>query len=293
MELPEVFGDWKVTVFDGGGLALDGGSMFGSVPRGLWERLIEPDVRHRIPLAARLLILDHAPTGARVLVDTGVGDKEDDKFRDRFAVRDPKSPGAADEPSLRRGLRQVGIDPDSITHVLLTHLHFDHAGGVSYRRDTGEVVPTFPDAIHWLQRKNLETAHDPNPREKASYFGDNINPLEEVDLKLLDGDEELLPGLSVTPSHGHTDGMQTVRVGGAADGPPGSALYYLADLAPTQHHVRLPFTMGYDLCPRQIMREKEALFGRAFDEQAWLVFEHDPVRAAGQLVEHQGELRLQ
>lgn len=263
--------------------------MFGSVPRGLWERLIEPDDHHRIPLAARLLVLDHAPTGARVLVDTGVGDKENEAFCERFAVRDPEASGAPSggEPLLRRALRNSGIDPESITHVLLTHLHFDHAGGVSYRRDTGEVVPTFPDAIHWLQARNLATAHDPNPREKASYLGDNINPLEEVDLQLLDGESELLPGLSVTPSDGHTDGMQSVRVSGGDE-----VLYYLADLAPTQHHVRVPFTMGYDLCPRQIMREKEALFAAAFDEQAWLVFEHDPVRVAGQLTEHDGQLRL-
>jgi len=268
-------GDWRVQLVECGGLALDGGSMFGSVPRVLWERMISPDSAHRIPLAMRLMILEHGPTGHRYLVDTGSGDKEGAKFRERFAIQtDP------DGSPVDRALSGLGLKRQDISHVLLTHLHFDHGGGVS-RLEDGAPVPTFPGAEHYLQRANFQTAENPNARERASYFPDNVTPLSEVRLNLLDGDVEIQPGLSVLRVDGHTDGMQCVRVEGG-----GEVLYYVSDLAPTHHHVRVPFAMGYDLSPRLLMEEKTRIFKQAVEEGARIVFEHDPGVASARLRIH-------
>jgi len=260
-------GDWRVRVLDGGRLSLDGGAMFGSAPRALWERLIVPDERHRIPLAMRLLLLEHRVAGHRVLVDTGIGDKFDERFRDLFDVRNPVA--SAGSSPLATLLAAHGLAVDDITHVLLTHLHFDHAGGVSIR-DGERVVPSFPRAEHFLRRANLAEAEAPNPRERASYLAENVAPLHDTRLTLIDDDAEILPGLRVERSDGHTVGLQTVRVEGG-----GRVLRYVADVAPTAHHVHLPITMGYDLCSRQLLGEKERLWRAALDEEATIVFEHD------------------
>ena len=277
-----MLGDWRVHILECGRLSLDGGAMFGSVPRALWERHIAPDDRHRIPLAMRLLLLEHAD-GARVLVDTGVGDKYDDRFRDMFKVRNPVA--VAGRTPLETVVAAAGTAPEAITHVVVTHLHFDHGGGVSRRAgshvedsDVGGsgVEPVFPGAEHFLQARNLETARQPNARERASYLPANVEVLSAVPLGLLDGACEILPGLSVIPSEGHTAGMQVVRPEGG-----GQVVYYVADLSPTRHHVHLPYSMGYDQCARQVLEEKSALWPRVVEEDAVVVFEHDPVFAAG------------
>ncbi|MFN0058882.1 MAG: MBL fold metallo-hydrolase [Planctomycetota bacterium] len=286
---PEKFGDWCVRAVECGGLALDGGAMFGSAPRPLWEKLVPPDALNRIPLAMRLLLLENTRLAVRVLVDTGIGDKYDAVFAERFAVRSPiPRPSAARLPAadarlpLAIALNHLDLALTDVTHVMLTHLHFDHGGGVSRRISTGtatgELAPTFPHALHFLQRRNLATAERPNLRERASYLPENVEPLRHVRLQLLDGAEEVLPGLSVLPSDGHTDGLQAVRLEGG-----GQVLYYLADLAPTHHHLHPAFTMGYDLCARELMVEKQRLFQRALDERAVIVFEHDSQVAAGRL----------
>ena len=268
-------GEWRVRTFLSGALALDGGAMFGSVPRPVWERMIPPDDRHRIPLALRLLILENDTTGRRVLVDGGMGDKEDAAFRDRFAVVGE---------DLRTSLSAEGVDPDSITDVIITHLHFDHAGGLT-RREGDEVVPTLPGARHYLQTSNRDNCLAPNARERASYLRVNIDPLTEIDLQLVDGTAEILPGVSVERSDGHTLGMQTVRVEGG-----GRVVRYLADLSPTHHHIRLPFTMGYDMSAQTVMAEKEALYEAVREEEAILLFEHDPAVAAATLGEDRGKI---
>ncbi len=247
--------------------------MFGSVPRGVWERRIPPDDRHRIPLAMRVLLLRHERTADVVLVDTGIGTKFDADFRDVLAIDNPESENST--TPLEIALRSVDVEVSDVTALILTHLHFDHAGGVTVRCD-GDVVPAAPRAEHFLQRANLETARSPNPRERASYLPENFQPLEAARLTLLDGEEEILPGVRVTPSSGHTAGMQTVRVEGG-----GRVLRFVSDLAPTSHHVHLPFTMGYDLSSRTIMREKEAAWRKAIDEEAVIVFQHDPVVVTG------------
>jgi glyoxylase-like metal-dependent hydrolase (beta-lactamase superfamily II) len=229
----------------------------------------------------RLLLLDNARLGVRVLIDTGLGDKFDAAFRERFAVVDPEptvTPAPVRPLPLATALARIGLGIDAVTHVLLTHLHFDHGGGVSYRAAGGELLPTFPAAVHYLQRRNLATARQPNLRERASYLPENVDVLSQVPLRLLDGHDEILPGLSVLTSDGHTEGLQLPRLEGG-----GRVLYYLADLAPTHHHLHPAYTMGYDLCAREIMSEKQRLFERALGEQAVVVFEHDTQVAAGRL----------
>ncbi|MFQ5654486.1 MAG: MBL fold metallo-hydrolase [Planctomycetota bacterium] len=266
---PGKFGDWRVQTLACGRFALDGGAMFGAVPRVLWERRIAPDAAHRIPMAMRLLLVRHRSGRPTILVDAGVGDKFDAAFRDRFAIEGPQVGG--DGPPLFKVLAAAGVSPGEVTDVVITHLHFDHGGGFIVRESGGDAVPAFPGARHYLQGANLDTAEHPNPRERASYIPENFRPLREIDLVLLEGGEEIRPGIRLIPSHGHTAGMQTVRVEGG-----GRVLHYLADLAPTHHHLHIPFTMGYDICAREIMLEKERLLRVALEEEALLIFEHDP-----------------
>jgi len=280
-EFGSKFGRWQVLTLPCGGLSLDGGAMFGSVPRVLWQKLISPDEEHRIPLAMRLLLIRDLDGDRLVLVDTGLGDKEDPSFCDRFAVEEPGGNGGT---PLERALATVGVEARQVTDLVLTHLHFDHGGGVSRKSADGTYEPAFPSARHWLQRSNLETAREPSRRERASYLPRNVDPLADVDLELLDGDEEIFPGISVERCDGHTLGMQTLRLEGG-----GRVLRYLADLAPTSHHLRLAFTMGYDICATTVLAEKERTLRAAHEEEALLVLEHDPVVAVSTIVDRGGK----
>jgi glyoxylase-like metal-dependent hydrolase (beta-lactamase superfamily II) len=289
-DFPLQLGDWRLDLLECGRFALDGGAMFGSVPRLLWENLIPPDPQHRIPLAMRLLLLRHRTANHIVLVDAGIGAKFDPRFQEMFAVQNPPAPRASsplESTPLAGVLASAGVRVVEVTHVVLTHLHFDHAGGATVRAG-GDVVPQFPRAEHFLQRANLDEARAPNPRERASYLADNVEPLASAArLTLLDGAAEVLPGLSVEPSDGHTRGLHTLRVEGG-----GRAVYYVADLAPTSHHVHLPYTMGYDLCVRTILEEKRRLWDRAIAEEAIIVFEHDPYVRCGRMEVEGGRYRI-
>lgn len=267
--MTEVAG-YLVRTLSGGGLRLDGGSMFGNVPRVLWERTHPADAKHRIDLATRLLLLEGH--GRKILLDTGTGHLWSEKECGLYHVQAPE------EPPVVTALRALGVSPEDVTDVVLTHLHFDHAGGVSRRGADGEPTPTFPEARHHLQKANLEAGRDPHPRERASYLPRHVEPLDRVDLVLADGAEEILPGVRVTTSDGHTRGLQCVQVG-TGEG----SLIFPADVSPTASHVRDVWTMGYDLCPRTIIEEKTALLERAEDEGALVVLEHDP---------HHGAVRL-
>lgn len=244
-----------------GTFALDGGAMFGVVPRTIWEKSNPPDERNRIALALRLLLLRSEERV--VLVDTGIGDKFSAKENAIYKV-DARLPDEA--------LAAAGVDPASVTDVILTHFHFDHGGG-STRRD-GSLV--FPRARHHVQRRHFEYAKRPSPKDRASFRPEDFLPLAEAGaLVLHDGPGEILPGIEGLPLDGHTDAMQVVKVSGG-----GSTLLYLADLAPTTAHVRVPFVMAYDNRPLATMEEKERLFRRAVDEGWILFFEHDPRVAA-------------
>jgi glyoxylase-like metal-dependent hydrolase (beta-lactamase superfamily II) len=259
-------GGWSVRTLETGHFRLDGGAMFGTVPKVMWSRLTEPDERNRIRLALRCLLLEGH--GRRVLVDVGIGGKFPPKLVDIYGIE-------ADGSALERALAGTGLRPADITDVLITHFHFDHAGG-STRREGGRLVPALPNARYHVQEQNLANARDPNPRERASYLPENIEPL--LDAGVLDTWEG--PGspwseLEVLVFHGHTRGQQGIRFAG-----PEGVLYYVGDLIPTAAHVRIPYVMGYDVSALEAMQEKRALLERAAAERAWIVLEHDPEIAA-------------
>ncbi|MEE9391369.1 MAG: MBL fold metallo-hydrolase [Planctomycetota bacterium] len=273
-------GDWQVDSLETGECWLDGGAMFGSVPKTLWEREHPVDEQNRICLALRcLLIRGH---GRTIVVDTGCGDKWSDKLRDIFRLHNPID-------SLRDAIRAQGVDPESVTDVILTHLHFDHAGGVSELNEKGELVLTFPRAKHWVQRDNLENAQKPGLRERASYLPENWQPVVEGNHELTVGTVELYPGLSVRPVHGHTRGMQLVRL---ADKDGRNGLVYGADLIPTRSHVRLPYTMGYDINPGLLIEEKATALRDCLDHDLLVFFEHDPICDAASLKEQGGRIEI-
>lgn len=255
-------GDWTAHTLETGHLWLDGGAMFGSVPKPLWSRQHPADERNRIRLAMRCLLLEGH--GRRVLVDDGVGDKFTPKLADIYRLE-------ITEHTLERSLAELSLGVEDVTDVILTHLHFDHAGGSTVSRG-GTLVPRLPRARYYVQRKNWDNAHQPNPRERASYLGENYDPLMEAGvLRLWDGPQQPWPGVELFTADGHTRGQQLVRVGGG-----GETLYFVADLIPTRSHVRIPFVMGYDVAAIETMVEKKAVLARAVNERAWVCLEHDP-----------------
>ena len=255
-------GAWTAHTLESGQLWLDGGAMFGSVPKTLWARQHAPDERNRIRLAMRCLLLEGH--GRRVLVDVGAGDKLSAKLKDIYRIE-----AAGD--TLESSLSALGLGVDDVTDVILTHLHFDHAGGSTESRG-GTLVPRLPRARYHVQRTNWDNAHQPNPRERASYMGENYDPLMDAGvLRLWDGPQQPWPGLSLFTADGHTRGQQLVRAEGG-----GETLYFVADLIPTRSHVRIPFVMGYDMAAIETMQEKRKLLAAAAAEGAWVCLEHDP-----------------
>ena len=276
-----IIGHLRCHTLEGGAQHLDGGAMFGVVPKPLWERRIAPDARNRIPLAMRCLLIEH-PDGL-VLIDTGLGNKEDAKFRDIYGV---ENAGADGRTKIEDALRELGHSPEDIRWVINTHLHFDHAGGNTYREDDSapvrpsarppaEVRISFPRAQYVVQRGELEFARRRNERIQASYLPPNFDP---IDFRLLDGETEVLPGIRCLPTPGHVPYHQSVLVESG-----GERACFLADLVPTAAHLPLPWIMGYDLEPLVTLETKRRLYERAEVEGWLLVFEHDPVTAAGRL----------
>ncbi|BDU77365.1 MBL fold metallo-hydrolase [Mesoterricola sediminis] len=272
-------GDWDATIVSAGTFRLDGGSMFGTVPRVVWERLCPADAEHRILMDTNVLLL--RGRGRTILVDTGNGDKEPEAFRERFAM----GPRGA----LEAGLRAAGVTPGDVDTVLLTHLHFDHAGGVTRLDADGQAVPTFPRARHLLQARDLANATSGFIRERASYLPWNWEPLQAAGLlDLVDGPHEVLPGLRLRPVPGHTPGLQAVEVEGG-----GRRLVYLADLIPTSHHIQPAWCMGYDLDVPTCVAERQQLLSEVAGTDTILVFEHDPeVRAGTVAADAKGRYRV-
>lgn len=262
-------GPYTLHEIPAGRFRLDGGAMFGIVPKPLWARHAEPDDRNRIPLAMRCLLLEG--DGRVVLVDAGIGDKVDAKFRDLYAVD-------LETSELHRSLRAAGFGAEDVTDVVLTHLHFDHGGGATSRDADGRLRPTFPRATYHVQRAHWQWAHE-SPRERASFLPENLEPLAASgQLHLLDGPGEVLPGLEVIVVDGHTRGQQLLKV---ADGE--TTLLYAADLLPTAAHVPLLWIMAYDVAPLETLAEKEAILAQAEREGWTIFFEHDPERATARI----------
>lgn len=270
---------YEVCPLPTGIFGLDGGAMFGTVPKVLWEKNIPADDKNRIPMEARALLLKKP--GCNIVIDTGNGGDFVAKYGDKLGPKFQQMYNIDSEgPSLLKSLASFGVTPDDVQHVVLTHLHFDHAGGAT-QEQAGQIVPTFPKAKYYLQKKNLETAQKPNLRERASYFPANFEPLIKAQqLKLLEGDtDNIIPGISVLVSNGHTQGQQMVKL---SDGK--QTLLYCADVVPTSSHVRLAWVMGYDLHPMQLIEEKQKWLAQAAAEKWFLYFEHDPFCDAAQII---------
>ncbi|HUE76318.1 MAG TPA: MBL fold metallo-hydrolase [Longimicrobiales bacterium] len=265
-------GDFRIHALEAGLQRLDGGAMFGVVPKPLWERRIPADDRNRIPLALRCLLVE--TTDALVLIDTGVGNKDDEKFREIYGIENDGAP-----TRLEDAIRDAGRDPADVDVLISTHLHFDHAGGNTVRDPDGRVRPAFPGAKHYVQRGEFDFAHLQNERIRASYLPANYDPVQEAGLwTFVEGPAEILPGIDVLPTPGHTPHHQSVIVRSA-----GRTACFLADVMPTSAHLPLPWIMGYDLEPLVTLESKRDLVERAREEDWLLVFEHDPVVRWGRL----------
>ena len=283
MSLAQTFriGGLRCHTLEGGLQRLDGGAMFGVVPRPLWSTRVTPDERHRIPLAMRCLLVEH-PDGL-VLIDTALGNKEDRKFLEIYGVENAGLEGAT---QLEDALAAAGFLPHDVRWVINTHLHFDHAGGNTTLDPELEndprrhVRPTFPNATYVVQRGDLEFARHTNERTRASYLPHNFEPIAAAGRwRLLEGDGEVLPGISVRLTPGHVPYHQSVLV---RDG--GDTAAFIADLIPTVAHLPLPWIMGYDLEPLRTLESKRALLRDAAEGGWRVVFEHDPGIASGVLV---------
>lgn len=264
------FGEVTVEMLHSGTLRLDGGAMFGVVPRTLWEKKLAPDDRNRITLAMNAALVKAG--GLTILVDTGAGEKEDEKFRDLYALG----------PSLLlEALSNRGVAPEDVDVVVNTHLHFDHAGGNTFRDGSGHVRATFPKARYLVQKREYEDALSAHERNRASYLDHNFKPLfDSGQMELLDGEEEIAPGVRALPLPGHTMGMQGIFIDSGRE----KALY-LADCVPTRHHLPLPWIMAYDLHPMTTLETKRRILSQAASDGWALLFEHDPEVSAGRLEE--------
>ena len=246
--------------------------MFGVVPKPLWERRIAADARNRIPMAMRCLLIEH--DDGLVLVDTGAGDKDDAKFRDIYGIANPGRTGGG-RTQLEDAVAAAGHVPADVRWVINTHLHFDHAGGNTYRDPSGGLLLSFANARYAVQRGELEFASHPNERTVGSYLAPNF---DSVPFHLIDGEAEIVPGIRCLSTPGHTPFHQSVLIESGGD-----RACFLADLVPTSAHLPLPWIMGYDLEPLVTLESKRGLYRRAEAEGWRLCFDHDPVVAMGRL----------
>lgn len=270
-------GRYEIASVLAGTFALDGGAMFGVVPRPMWERVAPPDERHRIRLALRCLLAVDRPAGRVVLVDTGVGTKWDARWRDRFGL--DTSGG-----DLEAGLRRLGVAPDDVTDLVLTHLHFDHAGGTTRRDAAGGLALAFPRAVHHLQRRAWQWAHAPSEKDRGSFLGEDFELLAHSDrLHLVDGEEELFPDVELIVAEGHTAAQQLPRFHGD-----GTHVTFCGDVVPTHAHLRPSWVMAYDNDPVTAVEEKKVLLAEALEEDGILVFEHDAAMDGCRLREEEG-----
>lgn len=252
-------GELEFHIVRAGHVRLDGGAMFGVIPRPLWEKKIAPDARNRITLAMNCLLI-HAG-GKRILVDTGAGDKLNAKLRDIHGL---------DGHFLDDDLQSWGLAAEDIDIVVNTHLHFDHCGG-NTRVEKDKVVPAFPNARYLIQRGEFDHAMQPCERDRASYFADNFAPLEAAGvLSFLDGDQIIAPGVEVVRVPGHNADMQCVKLTGG-----GKTAFFFADLVPTAAHLPLPWIMGYDLYPMTTLENKKRWIPEAVREGWLALFAHD------------------
>lgn len=266
-------GDLEFLILNDGTLRLDGGAMFGVIPKPMWEKKSRADDRNRVLLAMNCLLIRAA--GKTILVETGAGDKWDAKRRDIYDFEG--SPRFPDQ------LAAHGVKPENVDIVINTHLHFDHCGW-NTRTVNGKMRPTFPNARYVVQKKDFEHAKNPTERDRASFLLENYLPVEEAaQWWLLEGDTEIAPGVTVVTVPGHTHAMQCVKLTGG-----GKTAVFLADLVPTTAHLPLAWIMGFDLFPLTTLENKKKWLPQ-IAKNGWLVlFAHDPVIRAAYLRERNG-----
>lgn len=273
-----MLGKWRIHAIQAGGQKLDGGAMFGVVPKPLWERRITPDDRNRIQLGMRCLLVEHE--SGLILIDTGAGNKENEKFHDIYGVQNAGENGAT---QLEDGLRDLRVQPSDISIVINTHLHFDHAGGNTTRTADGRVIPTFPKAKYVVQRGEYDYATHTNERTAASYFPHNFASIVDAGrFDFVSGEKEIVNGIRVVPTPGHVPHHQGIRLESA-----GEIGFYLGDLAPTTSHLPLPWIMGYDVEPLVTLETKRRVLAPAAAEDWLMIFEHD-ASTAWSRIRHDG-----
>lgn len=256
----------KISHIHAGFLKLDGGAMFGIVPKTIWSKLNPCDEKNLCTWAMNCLLVESGDR--KILIDTGIGDKQSDKWKSFFEPHGPEN--------LMDSLREAGIRPEEITDVLLTHLHFDHCGGAVLKNESGDLAPAFPNAVYWIESSHWAWANDPNAREKASFLKENFMPLldaGQVNFFKINSHEDLdwMPGIALRPVFGHTEAMVLPIISAASE-----TFVYCADLIPSSHHVGLPYVMAYDVRPLITIAEKDKLLAEALEENWTLIFEHDP-----------------
>jgi len=253
----------KLHVIEAGNFKLDGGAMFGVVPKALWKRTNPADENNMCDWSMRCLLVE---SGSRkILIDVGIGDKQPEKFFSHFYL--------SGETDIEKALNQKGFSAEDITDVFLTHLHFDHCGGAIKRLEDGSYTTTFPNATYWSNERHWEWATKPNPREAASFLKENILPIEASgQLKFLSEGEELIPGFTHFYANGHTDAMMIPKLSFN-----GKTIVYMADLLPSVGHIPLPYVMGYDMKPLVTLKEKDLFLKEACEKGYILFLEHDPV----------------
>jgi methylmalonyl-CoA epimerase len=268
-------GDYELITLSDGFIGLDGGAMFGVVPRTLWEKRLPPDDSNRIPLGMRPLIVRNGDT--TMIIDAGCGDKMDPKLAQIYKL-DRRY-------HLDHSLAEAGLSADDIDIVVASHLHFDHVGGFTTLDPSGAIVPRFPKAKYIAHRAEWEDATHPHERNRASYLQENFVPLKDAGvLTLVDDDAEIIPGVRYRRSGGHTPNHQVVTIESK-----GRTAVFTADMYPTSVHIPDPWVMGYDLYPMDTLAFKRAFAREAVDREYLLFFEHDPSMAAGYLREKDGK----
>lgn len=261
---PVTIGNLELYTIETGRFKLDGGAMFGVVPKTLWNRKLESDEKNRILMATRCLLIKSKTTGRQYLVDNGCGDKFDEKMQRIYSLNFNHS-------ELERSLDAVGIAPSDITDMVFTHLHFDHCGGTTTYDKSGELTHRFKNATYHVNKRHWQTATHPNAREKASFFQENIKPIEKSGrLNLVKDNHTFEDGFNTIHMNGHTIGQQLPFLYDSK-----RTLVYGADLIPTHAHVPLPWVMGYDMFPLQTLKEKEPFLEKAVNNQWYLYLEHD------------------
>jgi glyoxylase-like metal-dependent hydrolase (beta-lactamase superfamily II) len=270
-------GDFKLSVVSDGHFWLDGGSMYGSVPKALWGKLTPADKENRIRLSLNCLLI--RTPDKMILLDTGLGEKFSKKLKEIYRTERSQN--------IISSLASLGIVPRDIDFVINTHLHFDHCGGNTIRKD-GRYVPAFPNARYIIQKNEWDNANEPNEKTKSSYRASDFLPLEEAgQVQLIEGDYEVIPGVKTMVTSGHTLGHQSVFISSQ-----GEKALYLGDIIPMTHHLKISYMTGFDMYPAELLKTKKDIIRRAVEEHWLLIFEHDPKTVFARISRDSGAIKV-